>query len=79
MGAVATNISTNSMEDEKKKAEAVKAADENSAAKHKTTPSNEAAVIIIKGIEKGKLKIFVGGDSEIGVCYGSSGKISDSH
>lgn len=64
-GAIATNISTNSMEDEKKKAEADKAAEENSAAKHKTTPADEAAAIIIKGIEKGKLKIFVGGDSKM--------------
>ncbi|NLW88832.1 MAG: SDR family oxidoreductase [Clostridiaceae bacterium] len=60
-GAIATNISANSMEDKPKES----SAPSDSAAKHKTTPADVAAGIIIKGIEKGKLKIFVGGDSKM--------------
>jgi short-subunit dehydrogenase len=61
-GAIATNISTNSMDDKPK---AAAPAPDSSAAKHKTTSADVAASIIIKGIEKGKLKIFVGSDSKM--------------
>lgn len=60
-GAIATNISTNSLDEKPKAAPAPDA----SASKYKTTSAEDAAAIIIKGIEKGKLKIFVGGDSKM--------------
>lgn len=59
-GAIDTNIAVNSMED---KGDAQ--AQQKSGAKHKTTKPDIAADIIIKGIEKGKLKIFVGSDSKM--------------
>lgn len=61
-GAIATNISANSMEDKPKE---TPSESEKTAAKHKTTPADVAAGIIIKGIEKGKLKIYVGGDAKM--------------
>ena len=61
-GAIATNISTNSMEEKPKE---TPPAQTGSAAKYKTTSAEDAAAIIIKGIEKGKLKIFVGSDSKM--------------
>ena len=59
-GAIDTNIAVNSMEDT-----GDAQAQQKSGAKHKTTKPDIAADIIIKGIEKGKLKIFVGSDSKM--------------
>ena len=61
-GAIATNISSNSMEEKPKE---TPPAQTGSVAKYKTTSAEDAAAIIIKGIEKGKLKIFVGSDSKM--------------
>ena len=57
-GSVATNISSNSMEENRRLP-----AQTGSVAKYKTTSAEDAA-IIIKGIEK-QLKIFVGSDSKM--------------
>ena len=61
-GAIATNITTNSNSinqvDEKPM-------DTSNASTHKTTSAKDAARIIIKEIEKGKLKIFVGSDAKL--------------
>ncbi|MDD4096705.1 MAG: SDR family NAD(P)-dependent oxidoreductase [Oscillospiraceae bacterium] len=60
-GAIATNISTNSLDEKPKTTPAQDAA----ASKYKTTSAEDAASIIIKGMEKGKFKIFVGGDAKM--------------
>lgn len=62
-GAIATNITNNS--------NSINQVDEkpidtsSNASNHKTTSAKDAARIIIKGIEKGKLKIFVGSDAKL--------------
>ena len=58
-GAIATSISVNSLEKSDKQPDA------ENAATHKTTSADVAASIIIDGIEKGKLKIFVGKDAKM--------------
>lgn len=63
-GAVATNISENSMgNNAAANSENKKSAQQNSEASYKTTSADVAAEIIINGIEAGKVKIFVGKDA----------------
>lgn len=59
-GAIATNITENSKADKDEKSVSAK-----EGAQLKTTPADVAAKIIVEGIEKGKLKIFVGKDSKM--------------
>lgn len=63
-GAIATNISENSMENSANADSQTKGPEKQSSeASHKTTSADVAAEIIIKGIEAGKVKIFVGKDA----------------
>lgn len=59
-GAIATNISENSIENKQSKPK-----QEKSDTKHKTTPADVAASLIIRGIERGKVKIFIGKDAKM--------------
>ncbi|NCC47799.1 MAG: SDR family oxidoreductase [Clostridia bacterium] len=59
-GAIETNIAANSMEDKGNQQ-----AQLSSDAKHKMTKPDDAADMIIKGIENGKLRIFVGSDAKM--------------
>lgn len=61
-GAIETNIVANSMEDKGNQQ-----AQPSSGAIHKTTKPDDAADMIIQGIENGKLKIFVGRDSKMSI------------
>ncbi len=58
-GAIATNITKNSGAET-----AVEKRDEEAEAKFKALPAPEAARLILKGMEKEKLQIYVGGDSK---------------